>query len=78
MLTTVFIPRIMMFLGSLGGPEVILILAVVLLLFGAKKIPDLARGLGKGIREFKDASKEIKREIDNESRTIEQSLKDQD
>lgn len=46
-----------------GGSEWILILLAVLLLFGAKKIPELARGLGKGIREFKDASREIKREI---------------
>ncbi len=53
-------------LFSLGGPEVILIVLVVLLLFGAKKIPELMRGLGKGIREFKDASSEIKKEIDSE------------
>jgi len=45
-------------------PEIILILLIVVLLFGAKKIPELARGLGRGIREFKDASKEIKSEID--------------
>ncbi len=38
---------------------------IVLLLFGAKRIPDLARGLGKGIREFKDATKEIKNDIEN-------------
>jgi sec-independent protein translocase protein TatA len=49
---------------GLGGTELVLILLVVLLLFGAKKIPELARGLGSGIREFKDASREIKREID--------------
>ena len=55
----------MLFLSFLpGGSEWILILLAILLLFGAKKIPELARGLGKGIREFKDASKEIKREID--------------
>jgi sec-independent protein translocase protein TatA len=55
-----------MFLGGLGTTELILILLVVLLLFGAKKIPDLARGMGRGIREFKDASREIKREIETE------------
>lgn len=56
----------MTFLSFLpGGSEWILILLAVLLLFGAKKIPELARGLGKGIREFKDASREIKREIDS-------------
>ena len=44
------------FLG-LGGPEVIVVLVIVLLLFGGKKIPELMKGLGKGIKEFKDASK---------------------
>ena len=44
--------------GSLGMPEILLILLVVLILFGAKRIPELARGLGKGIREFKDATSE--------------------
>jgi sec-independent protein translocase protein TatA len=52
------------FIGGLGGSEVIIILFVVLLLFGAKKIPELARGMGKGIREFKDATSEIKRDIE--------------
>jgi sec-independent protein translocase protein TatA len=42
---------------KLGWVEIVLILAVVLLLFGGKKIPELMKGLGKGIREFKDASK---------------------
>jgi sec-independent protein translocase protein TatA len=48
---------------NMGGGEVMLILAVVLLLFGGKKLPELARGLGKGIRDFKDASEGVKREI---------------
>jgi len=48
---------------NIGTPELILILGVVLLLFGGKKMPELARGLGKGIREFKDASEGVKREI---------------
>ena len=50
-------------MGNLGATEIILILLVVLLLFGAKRIPEIARGLGKGIREFKDATHDIKREI---------------
>ncbi|QCR22514.1 twin-arginine translocase TatA/TatE family subunit [Pontibacter sp. SGAir0037] len=54
-----------LFIGGLGGSEVMLILFAVLLLFGAKRIPELARGLGRGIREFKDASKEIRNEIEN-------------
>ena len=44
--------------GRIGGPQVILILAAVLLLFGGRKIPELMRGLGSGIKEFKNASKE--------------------
>lgn len=44
-------------MGKFGAFEIILILAVVLLLFGGKKIPELMKGLGKGIKEFKDASK---------------------
>ena len=43
--------------GKFGTMEIVLILAVVLLLFGGKKIPELMRGLGKGMKEFKDASK---------------------
>ena len=44
--------------GMIGGPQVILILAAVLLLFVGRKIPELMRGLGSGIKEFKNASKE--------------------
>jgi len=47
-----------------GGMEIVLILVVVLLLFGARKIPELARGLGRGIREFKDATREVKNSIE--------------
>ncbi|WP_316790975.1 twin-arginine translocase TatA/TatE family subunit [Pedobacter frigoris] len=50
------------FMG-MGGPEVMLIMVVILLLFGGKKLPELARGLGKGMRDFKDASEGVKREI---------------
>jgi sec-independent protein translocase protein TatA len=49
---------------GLGGQEMIFIALIILLLFGAKKIPDLMKGLGKGIREFKDASKEVKENIE--------------
>jgi sec-independent protein translocase protein TatA len=51
-------------LGGLGGGEIFLILIVVLLIFGGKKIPELARGLGKGIREFKDASSGLDKDDD--------------
>jgi sec-independent protein translocase protein TatA len=50
-------------MGSLGPFEIILIFLVILLIFGAKRIPEIARGLGKGIREFKDATNEIQREL---------------
>jgi sec-independent protein translocase protein TatA len=42
-------------MGGLGAPEIILIIIAILLLFGGKKIPELMRGLGKGVKEFKDA-----------------------
>jgi sec-independent protein translocase protein TatA len=48
-----------------SGPHVILILLVVLLLFGGKKIPELMRGLGRGIREFKDAKDNVQREMED-------------
>jgi sec-independent protein translocase protein TatA len=53
-----------LFLGNLGATEIILILAVVLLMFGGKKIPELMRGLGNGIREFNDAKSNVKSEIE--------------
>ena len=46
------------FLGMIGAPQIILIVVVVLLLFGGRKIPELMKGLGSGIKEFKNASKE--------------------
>ena len=50
-------------LFSLGAPEIILIALVVLLIFGGKKIPELMRGLGKGVKSFKDGVNEAKDEI---------------
>jgi sec-independent protein translocase protein TatA len=53
-------------MGDLFAPQhLILILLIVLLMFGGKKIPELMRGLGKGIREFKDAKDNVKREIED-------------
>jgi sec-independent protein translocase protein TatA len=52
-------------MGDLFAPQhLILILLIVLLMFGGKKIPELMRGLGKGIREFKDAKDNVKKEIE--------------
>ena len=49
--------------GNLGAGEIILIVLVILLLFGAKKIPELAQGLGKGMKEFKKSLKDVEEEI---------------
>ena len=49
---------------GLGTGEILVILFIVLLLFGAKKLPELAKGLGKGIKEFKNASSSIKDEVE--------------
>jgi sec-independent protein translocase protein TatA len=53
---------------GLGTTEIILILAIVILLFGAKKLPELAKGLGKSIQEFKKASKENEEDEDPENK----------
>ena len=55
---------ILIFIGGLGGQEVLLILTAFFFFFGAKRIPEMARGLGRGIKEFKDATNEIKKEIE--------------
>jgi sec-independent protein translocase protein TatA len=54
-----------MLAGIFGGWEIVLILAVVLILFGPKKLPELAKGLGTGIKEFKKATREVTEEIQN-------------
>ena len=51
-------------LGMLGTNEIIVILLIVLLMFGGKKIPELMRGLGRGVREFNDAKSNVKKEIE--------------
>jgi sec-independent protein translocase protein TatA len=50
---------------GLGGSEMILIILVILLLFGGKKIPELMRGIGQGIREFNDAKSNVKKQIED-------------
>jgi len=66
----------LLFIGGLGGWEVFLILFAILLLFGAKRIPELARGLGRGIREFKEATNDIKKEIDDEAKDLNKSIQE--
>ena len=57
-------------MGNLGATEIIIIVLVVLLFFGAKKIPELMQGLGKGIREFKKATRDIEEDITKEVKKI--------
>jgi len=57
-------------MGNLGTMEIIIIVAVILIFFGAKKIPELAQGLGKGIREFKKATREIEEDITSDAKKI--------
>ena len=54
-----------LFAWAIGGTELIIILVAVLILFGSKKIPEFARGLGQGIKEFKKATREVTDEIQN-------------
>jgi len=53
----------LLFLGNIGAGEIVIIALVVLLLFGGKKIPELMKGLGKGVKSFKDGMNEIEKEI---------------
>jgi sec-independent protein translocase protein TatA len=52
-------------IGNLGGPDLIIILLIVLVLFGAKKLPDLARSLGQSMNEFRKAREDVERELHN-------------
>jgi sec-independent protein translocase protein TatA len=54
--------------GNIGGWEILIILLLVIIFFGAKKIPDLAQGLGKGIKEFRKAAKDIQEDISLEEK----------
>jgi sec-independent protein translocase protein TatA len=62
---------------DIGTGELVLILGAALLLFGGDKLPGLAKGLGKGIRDFKDASEGVKREINNQIDTFESKKKEE-
>ena len=64
-----------MFGGAIGPGELIIVLLVILLLFGAKRLPELARGMGKGIREFKKATSGIEEEMKLEEKTEDKEKK---
>lgn len=63
------------FLGMVGVPQIAIILVVVLLLFGGKKIPELMKGVGQGIKEFKKASNLADETVENTSKDINENVK---
>ncbi|MDD2490952.1 MAG: twin-arginine translocase TatA/TatE family subunit [Bacteroidales bacterium] len=65
----------LLFLGSIGATEIIIIALIVLLLFGGKKIPELMKGIGKGVKSFKDGVKGIEDEINTTDSDKEQDKK---
>lgn len=60
--------------GGIGTTEIIIVAIFVLVFFGAKRIPELAKGLGQGIKEFRKASSDIKKEIEDSSRDIDDAI----
>ncbi|UTW60591.1 twin-arginine translocase TatA/TatE family subunit [bacterium SCSIO 12741] len=65
---------VFLFLNGIGGGEVFIIFLVILLLFGSKRIPEFARGLGKGIRQFKDAANDIQRDIHDSVKDVQEDI----
>jgi sec-independent protein translocase protein TatA len=63
---------IILFFGNLFSSDMIIIIFIGLILFGGEKLPEIAKGLGKGIRDFKDASEGVKREINNQINSYEE------
>ena len=57
----------LLFLGGVGFQEILVISTVLLVLFGAKKVPEFMKGLGKGVKEFKDGVKEVQKDIEQEN-----------
>jgi len=66
----------MNYLLFISGQEIVIVFVVVLILFGAKKVPEVARGLGKGMREFRKATDEIKKEINESTEDIMDDVND--
>lgn len=67
----------LLFLQNIGTGEIIIVALVVLLLFGGKKIPELMRGLGKGVKSFKDGMNDVRKELDDISTDIETDSKEE-
>ncbi len=66
----------MTLVSFIGGPEIVFVFLIVLLLFGSKRIPEFAKMMGKGMREFRKATEDIKREINEETKTFSDDFKD--
>lgn len=64
--------KTLLFLGNIGTGEIILIALVILLLYGGKKIPELMKGIGKGVKSFKDGMHEIEKDITEEPQKTEE------
>ena len=67
----------LLFLQNIGTGEILIVALVVLLLFGGKKIPELMRGLGKGVKSFKDGMNDVRKELDDISTDIETDSKEE-
>ena len=67
----------LLFLQNIGTGEIIVVALVVLLLFGGKKIPELMRGLGKGVKSFKEGMNDVRKELDDISTDIETDSKEE-
>ena len=61
--------------GNIGSGEIILIVLFILIFFGAKKLPELAQGLGKGIKEFRKAAKDVQEDVEKEVKKIDEDTK---
>ena len=64
--------KTLLFIGNLGAGEIVIIALVILLLFGGKKIPELMKGIGKGVKSFKDGLNEIEKDITEEPKKKEE------
>ncbi len=69
---------ILLFFGNLGTTELIIIVVIILLLFGGKKIPELMKGMGKGVRSFKEGMDEVKDEIEKPLQDIDNEIDTKD
>ena len=57
-------------MGNIGAPELIFIILVIFVFFGAKKIPEMAKGLGEGIREFRKAARDVQEKVEKETKKV--------